>query len=95
MFSRISTVLPIFNKFAVLRIFDILLFNSYDLYLSGENYAAFALTEPASGSDAGSIKVRRCLRDRHTFAPQIYLSTIIGTPCKTGRIQALSGKRLK
>merc|ERR1719239_1006 len=33
---------------------------------SGENFAAFALTEPSSGSDAGSIKTRAVLNEAGT-----------------------------
>ncbi|XP_023347516.1 very long-chain specific acyl-CoA dehydrogenase, mitochondrial, partial [Eurytemora carolleeae] len=33
---------------------------------SGENFAAFALTEPSSGSDAGSIKTRAVLNKEGT-----------------------------
>merc|ERR1719337_615692 len=67
---------------------------------SGENFAAFALTEPSSGSDAGSIKTRAVLNEAGTHwilnGAKIWISNggiaeVFTVFCKTPITDAATG----
>merc|ERR1719516_429909 len=59
---------------------------------SGENFAAFALTEPSSGSDAGSIKTRAVLNKEGThWIPNGGIAEIFTVFAKTPIVDPATG----